>query len=174
MSRGEEARRARIFNFSAFADPMSDEGSLYNPRPPQRMPGMTDSHSPRCVFQLPTELPFRRLQPSRLHLQLRDSCSPPACHSVQIQVSSIMRPALFMNSHSTSQTVDPSRPDALPSVSAPLSMIFERLELRWQGTGCSCRRSVHVFYWYRRWDIRQTRSFPSERHRCCVREEGVW
>jgi hypothetical protein len=150
MSRGEEAT---FEGFSSFPHLQTQRRmqvvTLYIPRPPQRTPGITFSPRLPLVTRLLIELPFRQLQPWRWHLLLRGSCSPPACHSVQIRVSSVACPSCSMHLHSTSQTVDPSRPDALPLVSALLLMICERLELRWPGIGCSCGRSVHILYWPR-------------------------
>lgn len=119
---------------------------LYILCPLQRMPGIIVSSSLPFVTHAPIELPSRRLQPWHWHSQLRGSYFPPACHSVRTGVSSNRSPACPRDSHSTSQTVDPSRLDALPSVSAPPSMIFERPELRWPGNGCSYTRLDHVFH----------------------------
>lgn len=118
--------------------------ALYILRPLQRMPGIIASLNFLHAIHPPIDLPFRQLRPWRWRSRFQGSCCLPACHSLQADVSLIRAPACLKDSHSTSQTVDPSRLYALPSVLAPPSMIFERLELRWPGIDCSCRQSDNV------------------------------
>lgn len=114
--------------------------ALYILRPLQRMPGIIASLNFLHAIHPPIDLPFRQLRPWRWRSRFQGSCCLPACH------------------YSTSQTVDPSRLYALPSVLAPPSMIFERLELRWPGIDCRSNPKLST----------RTPLFLSRTRRCVV------